>query len=207
MSNLFTQVSYFEQVKSRGTGTTRPLAVILSLPLSLMLWGMFWFIFAIISCAYSTGIPGISRQYSVATRSLCLTFFSALSLAGIAVIRFFHGIWKAPTVAEQQSTQNQPTAVDMVTGQGGNPLMQLSGDQHLGSGSYAYPVQAGRLGSAVPTNISRLPAHSPQAPLTGPVSAVQHPFSMNATPLVVLGATHSRAPTLPTPQGSLPGYV
>jgi hypothetical protein len=138
------QVSYFEQVKSRGTGTTRPLAVILSLPLSLMLCGMIWFIFAIISCAYSTGLQGISHQYSVTARSLSLIFLCALCLAGFAAVRFFHGIWRAPTVAERQLSQTQPTAVDMVTGQGGNPLMQLSGDQHLGATSYANPMQEGQ---------------------------------------------------------------
>ncbi|KAF8595841.1 hypothetical protein BDV93DRAFT_563958 [Ceratobasidium sp. AG-I] len=115
-----------------------------------MLWGMFWFIFAIISCAYSSGLPGVSRQYSVAIRFVSLGFTLALAIVGVFVAYFFYGIWLSPpaTVAQPQSAPIQPaaTAINMVTAQGGNPLMQMSGDQRiepLSQMSELQPIQAG----------------------------------------------------------------
>ena len=150
-SDLFSiQITYFNQVKRRGTGTTRPLALILGLPLSLMLWGMFWFIFAIVTCAYSSGLPGISQKYSIATRFVSLGFTLGLAILGIGVVNFFYGIWRSPStrIAKSHPAPTQPagTAINMVTAQGGNPLMQMSGDQRIEPNviSELLPVQAGR---------------------------------------------------------------
>ncbi|KAG9127456.1 hypothetical protein FRC07_013517 [Ceratobasidium sp. 392] len=158
-----TGVAYFDRAKSRTTGTTRPLAVILSLPLTFMLWGMFWFVLAVMCCAYGPGPEELPHRYTVAARYISFAFFGVLAITGFAVLKFFHQIWEIPTPMKPQAqahTHLAATAVDMVIGQGGNPLMQFSGDQRLdpptpGVGyapgpsmaSYAYPLQAGQFSS------------------------------------------------------------
>ncbi|KAG9127621.1 hypothetical protein FRC07_011504 [Ceratobasidium sp. 392] len=170
-----TGVTYFERAKSRTTGTTRPLAVILSLPLAFMLWGMFWFVLAVMSCAYGPGPEEVSHRYTVAARYISFVFFGVLAITGFAVLSFFHQIWEASTPTKPQTqahTHGAATAVDMVIGQGGNPLMQFSGDQRLefpptpGVGyapgpsmaSYAYPLQVGQ----IPSYSAEQPAFVPQ---------------------------------------------
>ncbi|QRV93487.1 hypothetical protein RhiJN_21505 [Ceratobasidium sp. AG-Ba] len=110
---------YFKRAKLHGLGTTRPLAVILSLPVSLMLWGMFWFIFAIGSNAYASGLSGISAKYSLATRVLILSLVLAFLIVGILVVLFLYNVWVSPTVVpivaqtpqkpDPVSTPTQPT--------------------------------------------------------------------------------------------------
>jgi hypothetical protein len=102
------QFLYFKRAKKHGMGTARPLAVILSLPVSLMLWGMFWFIFAIASCAYASGLPGISSQYAISTRVILLSFVFALLVLGAVVVSFFYKIWGQP---ELESRKTEPTGV------------------------------------------------------------------------------------------------
>ncbi|KAG8729714.1 hypothetical protein FRC12_020775 [Ceratobasidium sp. 428] len=196
-----TGVVYFAQAKARSTGTTRPLALILSLPLAFMLWGMFWFVLAVMSCAYGPSPEDqLPHRYIAAARYICFIFFSVLAIAGGLVLRFFHGIWNSPTPVKRP-THAEPTAAEMVAEQGGNPLMLFSGDQHLdpptpGVGyvpdpyksSFANPLQAGRLSPFSPDG--GVPASRPTVSM--PVTNFARP---SATDSIVNVA---RPPTLPT---------
>ncbi|KAG9127457.1 hypothetical protein FRC07_013518 [Ceratobasidium sp. 392] len=201
-----TGVQYFEQAKYQGAGTTRLLAVILSLPLAFMLWGMFWFILAVMSYAFGPGPKDTPYWYLLATRYTSFVFFGALVITGFLVLWFFHGIWSIPVLDKSdQQAQTRPTAtaVDMVTGQGGNPLMQLSGDQRFhpstlgttssASGSsvrpYPSPIQTGPF--------YRRPATQPSfdfpTPTTPTLSSVYSPV-YGSPPLSTSAAATSHQP-------------
>lgn len=108
-----------------------------------MLWGMFWFIFSITSYAYSNGLPDISPQYSLAARALSLALSGMFAAIGVIVLAFFYGLWhvRSPTDAKEspKSRQAAPTAISMVKEQGGNPLMEMSGDQRAGQADEESP--------------------------------------------------------------------
>ncbi|QRV94544.1 hypothetical protein RhiJN_22562 [Ceratobasidium sp. AG-Ba] len=169
-----TGLNYFARAKSRTTGTVRPLAVLLSLPVAFMLWAMVWFIFAVTSCAYNFPQSGQTTPFPVtAVRVISLLFLGILGIIGAVLLWFYHGIWKIPTSIELQ-IQPPSTTVNMVTGQGGNQVMSFSGDQPPGSqpSAPALHIPEPALGSHVPHMTARLRPPSPPAsfkPTTNPV--------------------------------------
>lgn len=182
-----------------------------------MLWGMFWFIFAIVSGAYSSGLPGISHQYSIATRAISLAFALALAIIGIVAVYFFYGIWHLPTarVTKPQSTPLQftTTAINMITAQGGNPLMQLSGDQRVEPNeiSELQPVQAGRpskSGYGFPQSRPyRLAYHTPwDAQQTSGEASERSQAEPVVHRTVVYQPTPANASSMAPPYSSAPGY-
>lgn len=100
-----------------------------------MLWGMFWFIFSVISYSFSDDVIGISGHYSLATRILALAILGILVLAGTIVLAFFYDLWNTQALGTPTSAHTHisptSTATSMVNKQGGNPLMELSGNQPL----------------------------------------------------------------------------
>ncbi|KAG9119853.1 hypothetical protein FRC07_004916 [Ceratobasidium sp. 392] len=103
--------AYFDQAKHHGLGTTRPLAVLMSLPGSSMLWAMLWFIIAIASYAYGPGLPEISNKYTLWTRVVTIALILVLAFLGVLAVLFLHNIWgkRVEFVDVDQSQQGAPT--------------------------------------------------------------------------------------------------
>ncbi|QRV94682.1 hypothetical protein RhiJN_22700 [Ceratobasidium sp. AG-Ba] len=80
-----------------------------------MLWGMLWFIFAIGSNAYTSGLSASSEKYSLATRISVLSLVVVFLVVGLLVILFFYKIWVFPTT---ESVTGQPAKMsDLVPAQ------------------------------------------------------------------------------------------
>ncbi|KAG8708454.1 hypothetical protein FRC09_001252 [Ceratobasidium sp. 395] len=153
---------YFERAKLRGLGTTRPLAVILSLPVSLMLWGMFWFVFAIAACAVESGLPGISGAYMLSTRIILLSFVLAFVVLGVFTIIFLHNIWgSSGSTPDVKRPHSHPLVAQMT-----NPPHLLAKNQDI-------PIPSDQVNDSSHT-INRVP-HLPPAP-----SAMAQPFSAHS---------------------------
>ncbi|QRV80013.1 hypothetical protein RhiJN_08028 [Ceratobasidium sp. AG-Ba] len=154
--------------KSRISGTVRPLAILLSLPVAFMLWGMLWFIFAVVSCAYDFPQSGRTTPFPItAVRITSLLFLCILSIIGAVLLWFYHGIWKIPASVELQ-VQPQSTTADMVTGQGGNPVMSFSGDQPPGKQPLQPVLHAFQPGPNSPAAALGIPPQS-QVPAIAPM--------------------------------------
>ncbi|KAG8788498.1 hypothetical protein FRC12_014499 [Ceratobasidium sp. 428] len=151
---------YFKRAKLRGLGTTRPLAVILSLPVSLMLWGMFWFVFAVAACAVESGLPGISDAYMLSTRIILLSCVLAFVALGVFAIIFLHNIWgSSGSTPDVKRPYNDPL------------VAQMTNPPHLPEKNLDIPSDQVNDSSHT---INRVP-HLPLAP-----SAMNQPFSAHS---------------------------
>ncbi|QRV94677.1 hypothetical protein RhiJN_22695 [Ceratobasidium sp. AG-Ba] len=75
-----------------------------------MLWGMFWFVFAIGSNAYASGLPSISEKYFLATRITVLSLALAFVAVGILVVLFFYKVWILPGAEPIIGRTSQPVS-------------------------------------------------------------------------------------------------
>ncbi|KAG9080575.1 hypothetical protein FRC06_006404 [Ceratobasidium sp. 370] len=177
---------YFEQAKSHGMGTARPLAVILSLPVSLMLWGMFWFVFSIASCAYDSGLPGISDKYLISTRVIVLSFLLVFLILGTSVVLFLYKLWASPSVIPivGQATHKFPVSqgavqVDVQPNIGQNVLPKNAADILPDYPGYMRPLTEEST-QAFPQR-SDTPATPPFHPVQRRRSAYMQPLTEEST--------------------------
>ncbi|KAG8783561.1 hypothetical protein FRC12_019583 [Ceratobasidium sp. 428] len=127
-----------------------------------MLWGMFWFVFAIAACAVESGLPGISDAYMLSTRIILLSFVLAFVALGVFTIIFLHNIWGS---SGSRPDVKRPHSHPLVA--------QMTNPPHLPEKNQNISIPSDQVNNSSHT-INRVP-HLPLAP-----SAMTQPFSAHS---------------------------
>lgn len=98
---------YFARAKY-FTRSSRPLAMMLSLPSAFTLWGMSWFIFGIVSYAYKPGLANIPAVLNSALRVMVMLLVCSLMVLGVVAIFFFYRIWHPIPTSKHEEHNSQP---------------------------------------------------------------------------------------------------
>ena len=158
------QYSYFDYAK-RLTGSPHSIAILLSLPLVLTMWSIFWFTVSVTSLAYKPVIPLFPPVWAYWQRYGTLSLVGCLVLVVATVGWFFRG---------RRDTPAKP------------PPISLTGiPSH-------YPVPDPASGPPYGTPVSAQVFYPPMAPAYGPLSRTASPSGMRMypeTPFYVMTAT------------------